>query len=90
MIIQGCIKIHQKGCVWWIIVIGLRVLLIMYYLIREILVEMVLDIHIKGVKKKKSWSIYYNNASSTKKKGSWENTCVGLHIENHTFLTRPW
>jgi hypothetical protein len=24
------------------------------------------------------------------KKGSWTNTCVGLHIENHMFLMRPW
>jgi hypothetical protein len=29
------------------------------------------------------------NVSSTKK-GSWIDTCVGLYIENHIFLTRPW
>ena len=23
-------------------------------------------------------------------KSSWRDTCVGLHIENHMFLTRPW
>jgi hypothetical protein len=24
------------------------------------------------------------------KKGSWRNTCVCLHMENHMFPTRPW
>jgi len=23
-------------------------------------------------------------------KSLWRDTCVGLHIENHMFLTRPW
>jgi hypothetical protein len=34
----------------WIIVIGLRVLLIMYYVIQEILVGAVLDVYVKSVK----------------------------------------
>jgi hypothetical protein len=53
---------------------------------------MVLDIHIKGVKiKNKNLDPYIITMHLLqKKKGSWENTCVGLHIENHTFLTRPW
>jgi hypothetical protein len=50
MIVHGCIEIHLKDCVGWIIVMGLRVLLIMYYLIREILVEVLLDVHVRVVK----------------------------------------
>jgi hypothetical protein len=50
MIVHGCIKIHPKGCVGWIVVMGLSVLLIMHYLIREILVVAVLNVHIRGVK----------------------------------------
>ena len=46
-----CIEIHPKDCRWWIIVMGFKVLLIMHYLIREILVEGVLDVHISDVKK---------------------------------------
>jgi len=36
-----------------------------------------------------SQSRYCYNAS-LKKKGLWRNTCVGLHIENHMFLIKPW
>ena len=53
MIVYGCIEIHIKGCVRWIIVMKLRVLLITHYLIWDILVEIVLDVHVKGVKIKK-------------------------------------
>ena len=53
MIVYGCIEIHIKGCVRWIIVMKLRVLLITHYLIWDILVEIVLDVHVKGVKNKK-------------------------------------
>jgi len=66
MIIHGCIEIHPKGCRGWIIVIGFKVLLIMHYLIREILVETVLDVHASGIKIKVSRSKYCNDASSTK------------------------
>jgi hypothetical protein len=50
MIVHGYIKIHHKDCGWWIIVMGFRVLLITQYLIRDILVEAILDTHIRGVK----------------------------------------
>jgi hypothetical protein len=49
MIIHVCIEIHPKGCIRWIIVMGLGVLLITHYLIREILVEVVLDVYVRGV-----------------------------------------
>jgi hypothetical protein len=49
MIIHGCIEIHPKGCGGWIVVMGFRILLIMHYLIRELLVEAVLDVHASGV-----------------------------------------
>jgi len=52
MIVHGCIKIHLKGCGGWIIVMGFKVLLIMHYLIWEILVEAVLDVHVRDVKNK--------------------------------------
>jgi hypothetical protein len=54
MIVHGCIDIHPKSCGGYIIVMGFKVLLIMHYLIREILVETVLDVHAKGVRIKKS------------------------------------
>jgi len=44
------IKIHPKSCIRWIIIKGLRVLLITHYLIQKILVDVVLDIYVKGVK----------------------------------------
>ena len=53
MIIHRCIEIHPKGCVKWIIVMELRVLLITHYLIREILVDAILDVYVRGVKIKK-------------------------------------
>jgi hypothetical protein len=46
----GCIEIHSKCCIGWIIVMELRVLLIIYYLIQEMSVEMVLDVYVRGVK----------------------------------------
>jgi hypothetical protein len=50
MIVNGCIKIHPNGCVGWIIVMRFMILLIMHYLIREILVETILDVDIRVVK----------------------------------------
>ena len=50
MIIHKCIESHLKGCSRWITVLELRVLLIKHYLIREILVETILDVHVKGAK----------------------------------------
>jgi hypothetical protein len=54
MIVHGCIEIHPKGCRGWIIVMGFRVLLIVRYLIREILLDGVLDVYARGVKIKSS------------------------------------
>ena len=51
MIIYGCIEIHPKGYRGWIVVIGFKVLLIIHYLIQEILVEEVLDVHTRGIKR---------------------------------------
>jgi hypothetical protein len=56
MIIHKCIEIHPKGYGGWIIVMRFKVLLIMHYLIRKILLEGVLDVHARGVKIK-SFSI---------------------------------
>jgi hypothetical protein len=68
---------------------GFRVLLITQYLIQKIFVDAILDVHTEGVKIKKiSRSRCCNHTSSTKK-GLWSNTCVGMHTENHMFLTRP-
>ena len=53
MIIHGCIEIYPKGCGGWIIVMWFGVLLITHYLIWEILVEGVLNVHARGVKIKK-------------------------------------
>jgi len=50
MIVRGYIEIDPKGYEWWIIIMGFRDLLIMYYLIRKILVDRVLDVHARGVK----------------------------------------
>jgi hypothetical protein len=50
MIVHKYIEIHLKGCRGWIIVMKFRVLLITQYLIREILVEAVLDVHAGGVR----------------------------------------
>jgi hypothetical protein len=65
MIVHGCIEIHSKGCVGWIIAI--EFLLIMHYLIREILVEAILDVHIRDVKIKVSRSRCCNDTSSIKR-----------------------
>jgi hypothetical protein len=40
----------MKSCVKWIIVMGLKVLLITHYIIQEILMGTVLDVHVRGVK----------------------------------------
>jgi len=53
MIVHECIEIHPKGFVGWIFVRGFMVLLNMHYLIQEILMEAVLDVHVKGAKIKK-------------------------------------
>ena len=53
MIIHRCKEIHSKDCGGWIIVMRFRVLLITQYLIREILVEEILNVHTRGVKIKK-------------------------------------
>jgi hypothetical protein len=50
MIVHGYIEIDPKGCGRWIIVMGFKDLLIMYYLIWKILVNRVLDVHARGVK----------------------------------------
>jgi hypothetical protein len=57
MIVHGCLEIHPKGCGGWSIVMRFRVLLITYYLIQEILVKGVFNIHARGVKIK-SFSIH--------------------------------
>jgi hypothetical protein len=44
------IEFHLKGYARWIIIVWLRFLLITLYLIREILVEAVLDVHVRSVK----------------------------------------
>jgi hypothetical protein len=50
MIVLGCVEFYPKGCTRLVIVMGLRVLLNTHYLIRKILVEAVLDVHVRGVK----------------------------------------
>jgi hypothetical protein len=58
MIILGCIEFHPKSCVWWVIVMRLKVLLNTHYAIQKILVEAVLDVNVRCVKIKVSWSRY--------------------------------
>ena len=53
MTVLECIEFHSKGGARNIIVMGLRFLLITYYLILEILVGVILDVHARGVKIKK-------------------------------------
>jgi len=53
MTVLECIEFHSKGCARYIIVMGLRFFLITYYLILEILVGVILDVHARGVKIKK-------------------------------------
>jgi hypothetical protein len=48
MIVYECID--PRGWGRWVIVIGFKVLLIIHYLIREILVEAILDVHERGVR----------------------------------------
>jgi hypothetical protein len=50
MIVHGCIEIHHKNCGGWIIVMRFRVLLILQYLFRGILLKAVLDVHAGSVK----------------------------------------
>jgi hypothetical protein len=50
MIVYECIEFHLKDCARWIIVIELRVLLTTYYLIWVILIDAVLDVHVRSVK----------------------------------------
>ena len=56
MIVCGYMDIDHKGCGGWIIVMGFKDLLIIYYLIRKKLVNRVLDAYARGVKIK-SFSI---------------------------------
>jgi hypothetical protein len=51
--VHGCIEIHPMSCGWWIIVMEFRVLLITNNLIREILVEGILNVLARGVKIKR-------------------------------------
>jgi hypothetical protein len=44
---------NHRGWRWWIIVMRLKILLIMHFLIWEILVEGVLNVHVRGVRIKK-------------------------------------
>jgi len=76
MIVYRRIQIHPKGCGWWIIIMGFRVLLTIHYLIQEILVKGVLDVHTRDVKIKKISRLRYYNDAFSIKKGSWRNTCV--------------
>jgi hypothetical protein len=50
MIVLECIEFYLNGYVGWIIIMELRVLLNTQYLIRKILVDEVLDVHVRGVK----------------------------------------
>jgi len=67
MIVNECIKIYPRGYKGWITVLGFRVLLITHYLIREILMDVVLDVYTRDITKNNSQSRYYNDVSSTKK-----------------------
>jgi hypothetical protein len=49
----------------------------------------VLDVHARGVKIKVSRSKYCNDVFFTEK-GSWKNTCVGMHTKNHMFFMISW
>jgi hypothetical protein len=53
MIVLECIEFYLNGYVGWIIIMELRVLLNTQYLIRKILVDEVLDVHVRGVKIKR-------------------------------------
>ena len=88
LIVHECIEIHLKACGGWIIVMEFRVLLIIHYLIREILVKGELDVHAKGVKIK-SFLIQMLYRCIFYKKSSWRNLSVSMHTENHMYLTIP-
>ena len=51
-------------------------------------IKAALNVCVRGVKIKIFSIRCYNDASFTKK-DSRKNTCVGLHMENHMFLSRP-
>jgi hypothetical protein len=53
MIVLECIEFYLNGYVGWIIIMELKVLLNTQYLIRKILVDEVLDVHVRGVKIKR-------------------------------------
>jgi len=67
-----------------------RVLLITHYLIQEILVEGVLNVHARGVKVKKILDPDIVTMHLLQKKIYEKNTCVGMNTEKHMFLTIPW
>ena len=50
MTVHGCIEIHLRRCEECIIVMEFNVLLITQYLIREILVQAVSDVHTRDAK----------------------------------------
>jgi len=54
MIVHKCIEFRPKSYIRWIIEMRLKVLLIIHYLFRRILVETILDVHVRGVKIKSS------------------------------------
>jgi hypothetical protein len=54
MIVHKCIEFRLKSYTKWIIEMRLKVLSIIHYLIRRILVEIILDVHVRGVKIKSS------------------------------------
>ena len=89
MIVYRCIEFYPKGYRWWIIIIGLRVLLITHCLIQEILMELVLDVLRRDLKTKKFIDPDVLTIHLLQK-GSYWNTCFGLHIENRMSLMRPW
>jgi hypothetical protein len=88
MILLGCIEFHLKGCARWIIVMGLRVLLIISLSNPKNISGGGIMCTCNRYKNKKFIDpdiircIFY-------KKCSWRNTCVGLRIKNHMFFTRP-
>lgn len=49
---MNVLKFHSKSYVGWIIVMILRVLLISHCLIQKILIQVVINVHVKGVKKR--------------------------------------
>jgi len=80
MTVHRGIEIHPNGCVGWIIVMRLRILLITHYLIQEILVEVVFDIHVRDVRIKKFHDLYVVTMHLLYK---------GFVEKYHMLLTRP-